>query len=185
MTLTRRLLVLLVAGVLGWGAATGLAVAAVAGIGPDGAPGVRGPAGAPGAAGSNGLDGADNDVRGPRGPAGPKGPTGDPGPAGPAYRPGTHTVFHRSGTGNYSGPTVAVEADVRLAMGYRVSCDSALPFLTVSWDGTGTADYDYVTLTSGNQMSGTRYLEPSSASGAFEVRTQTGCSWTIRITQRY
>jgi hypothetical protein len=74
-----KLAAVIAAGAVGWGAASGVAVAGVAGIGPTGARGAQGAAGAPGA------PGPDSTVAGPVGERGPQGPTGDPGPKGADY----------------------------------------------------------------------------------------------------
>ena len=185
MRLTRRLTVLLVAGVLSWGGVTGFAVAAVADIGPQCAAGVAGQDGARGADGKDGADGADNTKRGARGPAGEKGPTGAQGAKGPKYQPKTHTVMRRSGTGDYSGARITVDGGTQMSVKYTVACDSYFPFLSLTWDGDALGDYDYMRVDSGNQMSGTQYLNPSSDSGSFEIRTQDSCSWAITVTQRY
>jgi len=185
MRITRRVMVLLVAGVLGWGGATGFAVAAVAQVGPQGAPGVAGADGAAGQNGRDGVDGKDNTTAGPRGPVGERGETGAQGPKGPKYQPRTHTIFSRSGTGDYSGATVSAEGGEQMSVRYSVACDSYFPFLSLSWYGDGPGDYDYVRVDSGNYMSGTQYLSPSSDSGSFQIRTQDSCSWAITVTQKY
>ena len=185
MRLTQRAVVLLVAGVLGWGATTGIAVAAVADVGPQGAGGVPGVAGAPGAPGRDGVNGVDNTVVGPRGRVGEKGPVGGPGPKGSAYQPTTHTVFRRSSIGDYSGPTVRAETGVQMRMKYNIVCNSYFPFLSLTWHGDGLGDYDYVRVDSGNVMSGSQYLNPTSNSGSFEIRTQDDCAWTVTVTQKY
>lgn len=185
MRLTRKLVILVAAGVVGWGSTTGIAVAAVAGVGPQGARGATGTTGAAGTDGAAGANGTESTVAGPRGPAGEKGPTGDAGAQGPAYQATTHTVFRRSGVGDYSGPATNADAGTQMRMTYNVSCDSYYPFLTLSWDGDGLGDYDYVQVDSGNEMSGTQYLSPTSSSGSFEIRTQDDCSWTVTVTQKY
>ncbi|MEV6633987.1 hypothetical protein AB0M54_24875 [Actinoplanes sp. NPDC051470] len=185
MRVTRRVMVVLVAGVLGWGGASGFAVAAVAGVGPQGAVGATGAAGAAGPNGRDGADGKDNTTAGPRGPLGAKGPTGNQGAKGPKYQPTTHTVVSRSGTGPYTSGTVAAESGVPMTVKYTADCDSYFPFLGLSWQGD-PGDYDYVWEDDGNYMSGTDYLNaPSSDSGYFTLRTQTDCHWTIRVTQKY
>ena len=185
MRLTRRLVLLVTAGVVGWGSTTGIAVAAVAGVGLQGARGATGATGAAGTDGTDGVDGTDSTVAGPPGPAGEKGPTGDAGPQGPAYQATTHTVFRRSGVGGYSGPTTNADSGTQMRMTYKVSCDSYFPFLSLTWHGDGLGDYDYVRVDSGNEMSGTQYLNPTSSSGSFEIRTQDDCSWTVTVTQKY
>ena len=103
----------------------------------------------------------------------------------PTYQPKSHTVFQRSGTGDYSGATVSAEGGEQMSMRYSVACNSYFPFLSLTWDGDGLGDYDYVRVDSGNDMSGTQYLNPSSGSGSFEIRTQDSCNWTITVTQKY
>lgn len=79
MILPLKLAATVVAGAVGWGVASGVAVAGVAGVGPAGAQG------APGAAGAPGAPGADSTVAGAVGEAGAKGLTGDAGPTGADY----------------------------------------------------------------------------------------------------
>jgi hypothetical protein len=76
-----RLLALIVLGILGWGSATGVAVAGIADLGPRGVEGSIGTVGPPGRVGPMGPSG-------PSGPAGPQGPVGRPGVAGEIGAPG-------------------------------------------------------------------------------------------------
>jgi hypothetical protein len=98
-------------------------------------------------------------------------------------RPVTRTLLSGGGTGNYTGPPVTAAADVRMAVTYRVTCRSRLPYLTVSWEGAGP-DFDYLTVTGALRMFGTGHLDPASTTGRFEVRTRDDCRWTVLVSQR-
>jgi hypothetical protein len=99
-------------------------------------------------------------------------------------RPATRTLLGAARTGNYTGPQIAAAAGVRMTVTYRVTCASASPYLTVSWDGAGP-DYDYLTVTEAPRTSGTGTLDPGSKSGRFEVRTGDDCAWSVRVTQTH
>ena len=80
MTVRAKLAAAVVAGAVGWGVASGVAVAGVTGVGPAGDRGAQGSPGVPG------KPGVTSTVVGPTGARGPKGPTGDAGPKGADYR---------------------------------------------------------------------------------------------------
>jgi hypothetical protein len=184
MRLTRRLLALLVGGVVAWGAVTGIGVAAVTGVG---ARGTVGEAGTPGAAGKNGAagsDGVDSTVVGRPGAAGPKGPSGAPGPRGPAYVATTHTVFSRSGSADVEGTSVTPEKGVAFTIDYTYDCTSESPFLSVAWVPVAGEYDDFVRLVDASG-SGTAALNAPTGKGHFRVLTQDGCDWSVRITQKY
>jgi hypothetical protein len=185
MNVTRRVAVILAAGVLGWGGATGIAVAAVAGVGPQGETGTQGVAGAPGVNGKDGADGTDNTVAGPRGPVGPQGAAGATGPRGAAYKASTHTVFSRSGTGDYNGRVTTAEPDVEMTVTYSYDCDSYSPFMVISWNGSPSFDYESLWIEDGASTSGTQYMNPSVSRGSFKIGTQDDCSWSVKVTQNY
>jgi hypothetical protein len=184
MRLTKLLIALLVAGVVAWGAVTGVAVAAVTGVG---AQGPSGTAGTPGVAGRNGEAGSDgvaSTVVGRRGAAGPKGPTGDPGPRGPAYEATTRTVFSRSASADVEGPSVTPKKGVAFAITYSYECSSESPFLSVAWVPVAGEYDDFVRLVDASG-SGTAALNAPTGKGRFRVLAQDGCDWTVRITQKY
>jgi hypothetical protein len=80
---------------------------------------------------------------------------------------------------------VSAEPGVQMRMKYNISCNSYSPFLSFSWNGDGLGDYDNVWVDSGNVMSGSQYLNPTSSSGSFEIGTQDTCAWRITVTQKY
>jgi hypothetical protein len=90
-----KLAATVVAGAVGWGVASGVAVAGVTGAGP------TGERGAPGAAGAAGVPGPDSTVVGPVGDPGPKGPTGDAGPKGADYHSSWAVVDSSDLTSNF------------------------------------------------------------------------------------
>jgi hypothetical protein len=177
MYLTKRMTALLVAGVVGWGTATGVLVATFAGIGPEG------PQGAQGAQGAEGPAGVDSAIVGPIGFPGPKGPTGDPGPSGANYAPTDHLVFEMSGQWPYAAPKVDVRATVPFAVTYTYTCASPSPFLTIAWNGDNN-DFGQIRL-DGRSGSGTRELPVAASAGNVEIGGSDGCSWTVRMIQRY
>jgi hypothetical protein len=177
MPLTRRLVVLLVAGVLGWGTATGVVIATVAGLGPEGS------AGAHGATGPDGPAGVDSALVGPIGFPGPKGPTGDPGPSGAAYTPAEHVVFDMSGSWPYTGSKVTVRPGARFAVTYRYTCTAAQPFLTITWNGDNH-DFGQLRL-DGAAGTGTRTVDVAATAGTFQIGGSDGCEWTVKATQTY
>jgi hypothetical protein len=79
MTVPLKLVATAVVGAIGWGVASGVAVAAASGVGP------AGQRGAPGATGAAGPPGVTSTVAGTPGVRGPKGPTGATGPKGADY----------------------------------------------------------------------------------------------------
>jgi hypothetical protein len=91
------------AGAVGWGVASGVAVAGVTGVGPTGAQGAQGPAGAPG------MPGPASTVVGAVGERGPQGATGDTGPKGADYHASWAVVDSSDLTSNFDP---CVEYDV-------------------------------------------------------------------------
>jgi hypothetical protein len=184
MRLTRRLMALLIGGVIAWGAVTGIGVAAVTGVGAQGLPGTPGTPGNPGKAGEDGPEGVDSTTVGRQGAAGPKGPAGAPGPRGPAYVATTRTVFSRSASADVESARLTPQKGVAFAIEYTYDCTSESPFLSVAWVPVAGEYDDFVRLVDASG-SGEAALNAPTGKGHFRVLAQDGCDWSVRVTQKY